>query len=98
MILLGDVAGGTPEDFKRRRSESALASRSARSCPSARADADARVELGKLEECVLVTLSGEAMASASAKGARRGRTAAGTRAPASALAMSDEDVLDLLNL
>ena len=80
-------------DFKRRQSEAAPAG----SCSSARADAESRIELGKLEECVLVTLSGDAMAAASAQGARRGRRAAQSVA-APALAMSDEDVLDLLNL
>jgi hypothetical protein len=80
-------------DFKRRQSEAAAAG----SCSSARADAESRIELGKLEECVLVTLSGDAMAAASAQGARRERRAAQSVA-APALAMSDEDVLDLLNL
>ena len=84
-------------DFKRRQSESLSASRSARSCPSARADAEARLELGKLEECVLVTLSGEAMARASAMGAARARPTS-PLAPSPTLTMSDEDVLDLLNL
>ena len=84
-------------DFKRRQSESLSASRSLRSCPSARADAEARLELGKLEECVLVTLSGEAMKRASAKGAARARPTS-PLAPSPTLTMSDEDVLDLLNL